>query len=59
MSVIVNANKLSLESFSVYDVNGNVFTYHIINLKSNLELTVDTFNFDYSKYTDVEVIDMR
>jgi outer membrane lipoprotein-sorting protein len=59
MSVIVNANKLSLESFSVYDVNGNVFTYHIINLKSNLELTADTFNFDYSKYTDVEVIDMR
>ncbi len=59
MSVIVNSNKLSLESFSVYDDNGNVFTYHIINLKADLDLSTDTFNFDYSKYPDVEVIDMR
>ena len=59
MSVIVNANKLSLESFSVYDVNGNVFTYHIIDLQPNLDLPTDTFIFDTSKYPDVEVIDMR
>jgi len=59
MSVIVNANKLSLESFSVYDVNGNVFTYHIIDLQSNIDLPANTFNFDYAQYPDVEVIDMR
>ncbi len=59
MSVIVNSNKLSLESFSVYDVNGNVFTYHIINLKSDIELPSKTFTFDYADYPDVEVIDMR
>ncbi len=59
MSVLVNASKLSLESFSVYDVNGNVFTYHIINLQSDIDLPVGTFTFDTSKYPDVEVIDMR
>ena len=59
LSVIVNSNKLSLESFSVYDANGNVFTYHIINLQADIELPLDTFTFDYAKYPDVEVIDMR
>ena len=59
MSVFVNANKLSLESFSVYDINGNVFTYHIIDLQSNIDLPEDTFIFDYDKHPDVEVIDMR
>ncbi|HJN06723.1 MAG TPA: outer membrane lipoprotein carrier protein LolA [Bacteroidales bacterium] len=59
ISVIVNANKLSLENFSVYDVNGNVFTYHIIDLQSDLDLPKGTFIFDYASYPDVEVIDMR
>ncbi len=59
ISVIVNANKLSLENFSVYDINGNVFTYHIVDLKSDLDLPEDTFTFDYAKYPDVEVVDMR
>jgi len=59
LSIIVNANKLSLENFSVYDVNGNVFTYHIIDLQPNLKLPKDTFTFNYDSYPDVEVIDMR
>jgi len=59
MSILVNENNLSLENFSVYDKNGNVFTYHIINLESNLNLPDDTFSFDESKYPDVDVIDMR
>ena len=59
MSVIVNSSKLSLESFSVYDFNGNVFTYHIVDLQADLELPTDAFVFDSSKYPDVEVIDMR
>lgn len=59
MSILLNENNLTLESFSVYDKNGNIFTYHIINLESNLDLPADTFRFDESKYPDVEVIDMR
>lgn len=59
MSILVNEEKLTLDNFSVYDKNGNVFTYHIINLKPNLDLPADTFVFDEAKYPDVDVIDMR
>ncbi len=59
MSVLLNQKKLELENFSVYDKNGNVFTYHIINLKPNIDLPADTFTFDPKKYPDVEVVDMR
>jgi outer membrane lipoprotein-sorting protein len=59
MSVLVNAKKMELENFSVYDKNGNIFTYHIINLKPNIELPADTFTFDPQKHPDVEVVDMR
>lgn len=59
MSIIVNQKSLSLESFSVFDKNGNVFTYHIINLSPNLDLPENTFTFNTEDYPDVEVIDMR
>lgn len=59
MSILVNEKSLSLDNFSVYDKNGNVFTYHIVNLKPNLDLPPDTFTFDPSKHPDVDVIDMR
>jgi outer membrane lipoprotein-sorting protein len=59
MSILVNQKSLSLESFSIYDKNGNVFTYHIINLTPNLDLPDNTFTFNPAEYPDVEVIDMR
>lgn len=59
MSILVNQKKLSLESFSIYDKNGNVFTYHIISLTPNLDLPENTFGFNPADYPDVEVIDMR
>jgi len=59
MSILVNQKKLSLESFSIYDKNGNVFTYHIISLIPNLDLPKNTFSFNPEDYPDVEVIDMR
>lgn len=59
LSLIINPNTLSLDNFSVYDMNGNVFTYHIINLKPNIELEEDAFTFSDKKYPGVEVIDMR
>lgn len=59
LSIVVNQSMLSLESFSIYDMNGNVFTYHIINLKPNTELEDSAFVFDAQKFPDVEVIDMR
>lgn len=59
MSILVNEKNLSLENFSVYDKNGNVFTYNIIDLQTNLDLQDDLFTFNVDNYPDVEVIDMR
>ena len=59
LSLVINQKKLSLDSFSVYDMNGNVFTYHIINLKPNIALEEDAFVFNEKKHPDVEIIDMR
>jgi outer membrane lipoprotein-sorting protein len=59
MSITANEAKKSLESFSVYDKNGNVFTYTILKLSPNLDLPEGTFVFDSKQYPDVEVIDMR
>ena len=59
LSLLVNERSLNLESFSVYDKNGNVFTYHIINLQPNLDLPENTFTFNPDDYPDVDVIDMR
>jgi outer membrane lipoprotein-sorting protein len=59
MSLLVNENNLSIENFSVYDMSGNVFTYHIINLQPNIDLPDTTFTFNPEDYPDVDVIDMR
>jgi outer membrane lipoprotein-sorting protein len=59
MSILVNQKSLSLESFSIYDKNGNVFTYHILSLTPNLDLPENTFTFNPADYPDVEVVDMR
>ncbi|MCF6170309.1 MAG: outer membrane lipoprotein carrier protein LolA [Bacteroidales bacterium] len=59
MSLLVNQKNKSLESFSIYDKNGNVFTYHILKLTPNLDLPENTFTFNPEDYPDVEVVDMR
>jgi len=59
LSLLVNEKSLNLESFSVYDKSGNVFTYHIINLQPNIELPENTFIFNPDDYPDVDIIDMR
>lgn len=59
LSLIVNSLDKSLESFSIYDMNGSVFTYHIIDLKPNIQLSDSTFKFITADNPDVEVIDMR
>jgi len=59
ISVTVNLEKLSLESFSMYDKDGNVFTYQIVLLEPNLNLSANTFVFNVKDYPGVDVVDMR
>ena len=59
MTILVNQKNLTLEQVSVFDKNGNVFTYHIVKLTPNLDLPDGTFTFNPADYPDVDVIDMR
>ncbi len=59
LSVVVNAREVSLVSFSIYDKNGNIFTYQIQSLQPNITIPDSTFTFVAANFPDVEVIDMR
>ena len=57
--LIVNAEKMHLKSFIMYDFDGNVFTYDLKQFITNSELPENTFSFIVADYPNVEVIDMR
>ena len=53
----INSLKNQISILELYDKNGGVYTYNIKDFKTNLEIA--PFTFDTTKYTDVEVIDLR
>ncbi len=55
--MIDNENKL--QSFMVFETNGNRFTYNILSLTEEKNITDSFFKFDPTKYPGVEVIDFR
>ncbi len=59
LTMVVNDKNYRLESFSIYDKDGNIFTYHIINMQTDLNLPSNTFVFSSKDYPDYEVEDMR
>jgi len=57
--ICIDKTKKQIKSFSLYDKNGNVFTYRISRFQTDLPITPTDFSFDKSKFPGVEVIDMR
>lgn len=57
--LIIDAEKMQLESFIMYDFESNIFSYNIKQFVSNTDISNSEFTFDSAKYPDVEVIDMR
>ncbi len=60
LTLVIDESKLLLKDFSLYDKQGNVFTYHISNFHSNLKTAPGTFTFrpeDFPGYGKPE--DMR
>lgn len=51
--------KKQVKSFSLYDKNGNIFTYRISKFQTDLPINPADYFFDKSKFPGVEVIDMR
>lgn len=57
--LLVDKNKKQVKSFTLFDKNGNVFTYKITKYQTDVPVTAADFSFDAKKYPGVEVIDMR
>lgn len=48
-----------VNSATVYDKNGNIYTYTITKFTPNATVTDDMFVFNKTKYPGVEVVDLR
>lgn len=60
LTLVINESKLLLKDISLYDKEGNVFTYHISDFRSDLKVAPGTFTFrpeDFPGYGKPE--DMR
>ena len=57
--ITVDKAKSQVKSFTIYDKNGNIFTYTITRFQTDLPVAAGDFSFDAKKFPGVEVIDMR
>jgi outer membrane lipoprotein carrier protein len=57
--VAIDKTKKQVKTFSLYDKNGNVFTYRISRFQTDLPINPAEYSFDKSKFPGVEIIDMR
>jgi outer membrane lipoprotein carrier protein len=58
-TVAIDKTKKQVKIFSLFDKNGNTFTYRISKFQTDIPTTPADFSFDKSKFPGVEVIDMR
>jgi len=59
VTLMIDAEKMQLESFIMHDFDGNIFSYDLKQFVTNSDIPESSFTFDTSKYPNVEVIDMR
>lgn len=60
VTLVIDASKMLLKDISLYDKDGNVFTYHIFNFHADLKMAPGTFTYlakDFPGYGKPE--DMR
>jgi outer membrane lipoprotein carrier protein len=57
--IAVDKTKKQIRSFSLFDKNGNTFTYKISRFVTDTPVSPADFTFDKTKFPGVEVIDMR
>ncbi len=59
VTITIDANRYLVRKFSLYDDDGNVFTYDIYNFKSNVNFPKGTFSYDPKAFPGYELEDMR
>ncbi len=57
--IIIDVPKYIVKKFSLYDNDGNVFTYDIFNFKANRKFPKGTFKYNPKDYPGYELEDMR
>lgn len=57
--LVVDKVKKQVKSFSLFDKNGNTFTYKVSKFQTDLPVTAADFTFEPANYPGVEIIDMR
>lgn len=55
----VDKAKKQIASATIYEKNGNTYTYSVTNFTPNFAVTDASFSFDAKKYPGVEVVDLR
>ena len=55
----IDKSKKQVKSFTLFDKNGNTFTYKVTNYQTDIPVTNSDFSFEASKFPGVEIIDMR
>ncbi|WP_236587620.1 LolA family protein [Marivirga aurantiaca] len=55
----IDKNTNLLKNWSVFDRAGNIFNYSVTDFKVRNDMTAGDFNFDTSKYPNIEVLDFR
>jgi len=59
VSITIDTTKYLVKEFSLYDNDGNVFTYDIFNFKANVDFPKGTFTYDPKQFPGYELEDMR
>lgn len=59
VTIVIDASRFLVKQFSLYDNDGNVFTYDIYNFKANINFPKDTFTYNPREFPGYELEDMR
>ncbi len=59
IEISIDKNKKLIHNFIIYDNSGSTYAYQINQFKPDVEISDTLFNFNESKHSDVDIIDMR
>jgi outer membrane lipoprotein-sorting protein len=57
--LVIDRQKEQILQAVIFDKNGTLYTYDILNFVTNIAIADSQFGFDKSKYPGVEVVDLR
>jgi outer membrane lipoprotein carrier protein len=59
VTITIDPSRYLVKNFSLYDKDGNVFTYDIFHFKANQDFPKGTFVYDPKEFPGYELEDMR